>query len=225
MVYAIKDAIEGKSEAHRFFIRFGKGVFENRFILKWAKKINGSFEDVPAIILFISNLTDANYKGKIISKKNIDELLKECGFKIINKRKKNELIEYEVEGDIEKGILNKIYPNVYFLLLDINAEGVKFKCKKNLPKPSAKNIKINDKFYTLELKKFINEFKNEFLFDIKEEVKKIEVSHTIIVDEIIFPKGVDDYEKIRVEALRKGKIKRIIKLNGKELIKEYNFKI
>jgi len=228
MVYVIKDAIEGKKEAHKFFVRFGKGKFDGRFALRIARKINASFENVPSIILFISNQTDAIYNGKILARKEVDELLKAIGFNIINK-KVGKLVEYDVEGEIKKNGISKIYNEVYYLLLDVKANGIEFKCKKKLPKPSAKGaMKIDDKFCSLSLSdKYFDAFKKEFLFDVPDG-KKIEINHTIVVEDIIIPKELEksnDYEKIRLEALRKGKIIRKIKVDGKEIIKEYKFEI
>lgn len=229
MVYAIRDAIEGKEQAHRFFVRFGKGVFNGRFILKIGKTIKGSFENVPGIILFLSEISDIEIEGKILSKKDIDGLLHKAGIEIIEKKNKK-IIEYEVKGKTKKNMLKEVYRNSYFLLLDVRADGIEFKCKKKLPKPNKKaEVKIDKNFFSLKLNEvFLNKFRKEFLFDVPENNKKIEIIHTIVVDNIIIPKDLEkygDYEKIRLSALREGKIIRKIKVNGKEIIKQYKFKV
>ncbi len=156
-------------------------------------------------------------------------MLNEVGLKIINK-KVGKLIEYNVEGKIKRNSLDKIYYESYYLLLDINAKGIDFKCKKKLPKITLGegDVKLNPAFFSLKLDEmYFDEFKKEFLFDIP-NAKKIDISHTIVVDDIIIPKELEksnDYEKIRQEALKKGKIIRNINADGKKMIKEYEFKV
>ena len=69
MVYVIKQAIEGNPEAHRFFIRFGKGKFEDRFGIEFGKKIKGTFDNVFSILIFLSSLAELEVKGVILAKK------------------------------------------------------------------------------------------------------------------------------------------------------------
>jgi len=228
MVYVIKQAIEGNQEAHRFFKRFGKGKFENRFIIEIGKKIKGSFDNVFSILLFLSSLSDLYVKGVILSKEEIDKQLEDLKLKINKKKKKKLIYEYEVEGKLKKDDLKNL-SNVYYFLLDVKADGIDFKCKKKLPRPTKRNIeKIKKDFFSLSLNsEFLEKFKKEFLFDFNLDAKKIEVVHDIIVEKLIFPKDVDerDYERLREESLREGKIIRKIKFDSKEIKKEYNFRV
>ncbi len=222
MVYVIKQVIEGNPEAHRFFTRFGKGKFEDRFGIEFGKKIKGTFDNVFSILIFLSSLAELEVKGVILAKKEIDMEIEKLGMKIEKKKKKRLLYEYKVEGKLKKDDLKKL-TNVYYFLLDANGEGISFKCKKKLPKPG-KDLKKD--FFVLSLSKdFLEKFKKEFLFDFSEDAKKIEISHDIIVEKIILPKNEKDYEKLREESLRQGKIIRKIKFDGKEIKKEYKFLI
>jgi hypothetical protein len=226
MVYVIKEAIEGKHDAHRFFIRFGRGKFENRFVMEISKKIKGSYDNVFSILLFLSSLSDLEVKGIILAKQEIDKEIEKENLKIKKKSKKT-LYEYEVEGRIEKEGLRRLRDRVYYFLLDAKANGIEFKCKKKLPRPSKKNVEIVKKdFFSLSLNKdFFEKFRKEFLFDFNEESKKIEMGHDIIVENIIFPENIQDYEKLREIAKREGKIIRKIRFDDKEIKKEYSFRI
>jgi len=229
MVYFIKDAIEGKASAHKYFVRFGKGQYNERGALRIDNKkekvlVKGSYENVPSILVWLSQQLTLNVSGKIMSKSNIEEAIEKNGLKIIGKKEKSRIIEYEVEGNCKN--LDKLEELAYFLLLDARANGIELKCKKSLPRPSAKSsLKIDDKFFSLQLNKdLFDSFKREFLFDVPES-KKIEVMHSIIIDNIIIPKEFEktgDFEKMRLEARKKGKIIRRIKTDSEEIIKEYN---
>lgn len=232
MVYWIKDAIEGKQEAHKYFLRFGKGNYPGRGLLKIDTSrlsINGSFENVNSLIIWLSQQSKLKVSGKILSKSEIDNLIEKTGLKIISKKAKREraIFEYSVEGECND--LTELGKAVYFFLLDAKSNGYEFKCKKNLPRPGkSSELKIDEKFFSLHFdNSFASSFKKEFLFDIPEG-KKISISHDIIINDIIIPKElakINDFAKIREEAKRKGKIIRKANVDGKEILKEYNIEI
>ena len=220
MVYFIKDAIEGKETAHGHFIRFGRGVYENRAILNIDCKkmlVKGSYDNVKSILLWIFENSKCEVKGKIISSIDVDDILKNHGLEFRKKKKEN-VFEYDVSGSIENA---EGFENISFLLLDANAKGIKFKCKKRLP--SLKAEKVDESFFSLQLdKEFFEKFEKEFLFDVEEKGNKIKIKHQFVIDEIVLFPG-KDFEEIRKKAKRKGKILRTIKVDGKEIKKEYQF--
>ncbi|MEM2707806.1 MAG: hypothetical protein QXQ30_01900 [Candidatus Pacearchaeota archaeon] len=234
MVYWIKDAIDGKDSAHRYFIRFGKGIYNGRGLMSINLRkfiIKGSFENVPSILVWLSKNRKIKVNGKILSKEEIDNSISKIGLKILNKKKKEKLVEYIVEGECSN--LDEINEKAYFFLIDVKNKDFEFKCKKNLPKPSTKETKLQADFFTLTLKDKIlfEDFKKEFLFDIEiNNSKKIEIEHDLIIDKIDIS-GLENLEKqgkfeeLRNLAKREGKIIRKINIDGKEIVKEYKIKI
>ena len=101
-----------------------------------------------------------------------------------------------------------------------------------MPKPGKSEGKVDDKFCQLELdEKYYNAVKGDFFWDLPDG-KKISAEHVFVIKEIIIPKegarpGLatleKDYEKIREMAKRKGKILRIVDVDGKEVRKETEF--
>jgi hypothetical protein len=236
--YFIKKIIEGKTDelCHRQFTRFGKGQFEGRTVLNVKKsksiKVRGSFENINDIISFLSSFNDLNVNGKIISRQPVDEIIIKAGLNIINTSLKKSagkrIYEYDIDGILKKDYGVEIQKHSYFILLNIESPVV-LKCKKKLPKPSTKAFKVDDKFFNLELPLSLTEkFTNEFLFDVNEPWKKIIIKHNYNIESIIIPKELEkegDFEKIRLLAKKKGIIKRIMQINGKEIINEIKFEV
>ncbi len=232
--YFIKKIANNKVDelCHRQFIRFGKGKYENRALLNVTIsagkiKVHGSFETLNDIIAFLSSLTELNVSGKILFKKNDDvSILQRIGLTTAN-QKTSTVIEVETQGKLEKNKGIELQHGCYFMLLDVDSPGILLKCKKKLPKPSAKSTKTtNDKFFSLELTnaKAIKAFLQEFLFDVDTaNKKKINITHNYIINDIILPKTASNAEEMRQKAKRKGVIERVVKADGTTTIKKINF--
>jgi len=144
-----------------------------------------------------------------------------------NERKKSGLFEYSIEREIESKELKNILEKCYFALVDCEAPGISFKTKKKLPRPGKSgDAKVNDKFCTLDLDmKFLAKLKNEFFWDAP-DFKKARMEHSYTISEIVIPKELEkekNFEKIRQEAKRKGRLLRKTIADGKELSKEIGF--
>jgi len=62
------------------------------------------------------------------------------------------------------------------------------------------------------------------LFDYNKDFSKAKIKHTLIIEELVIPKEyMNNPALARVNAKRKGKIKRIIDLDGKTFEKEIKF--
>lgn len=119
--------------------------------------------------------------------------------------------------------LKELERNSYFTLLDLEGKDFKLKIKKKLPKPGKNEDKIDGKFCQLEAdEKLYSKIKKDFFWDIP-NAKKINIKHKIIIESIIMPEGEKDFSKIREIAKRKGKIIREADIDGKIIIKEYEF--
>jgi len=208
----LRKIFENKADedAHRYFVRFGKGEYRGRFLLSFRKsqkiKVYGSFEWANDFVKLANELKTLKFSGKVLMK---DKIAGKEG------KKKAGVFVYEIESS-----LLSEYENAYHYLLDANDSEIVLKIKKALPKPGKSEAKIDDKFCSLELDlKYWQQVREAFFWDVP-ECKKVEISHTLQINEIVMPKGIDDPEEIRRLAKRKGKIIRKVNADGKEIVKE-----
>lgn len=216
----IKDIWNNKEnkEAHRQFIRFGKGKYEGRaaisFNVKTSVKISGSFEYANDFVNLIVELGNFNFTGTILSREKLE----------LTGKPKGEILKYDFKGNSQD--IKKFSDKAYFMLLNVDSPDIKLKIRGKLPKPGKSGeSKIDDKFCVLEADiKYLNKIKEAFLWDIP-NCKKAKIMHTYEITDIIMPKGEKDFSKIRELAKRKGKLIRKISCDGKEEIKEKNFEV
>jgi len=202
---------KGDEESHRYFVRFGKGQYNRRFLIslnRGAKiKIKASFELANDLVKFVDENKEVKFSGAILSKE-----------KIAGKegKKKKGLLAYEISNSSIKE-----FENAYNYLLDVNDSDIVLKIKKSLPKPGKNEEKIDDKFCSLEIDtKYWPALKEAFFWDVP-ECKKAEIEHNLNISEIVMPKNEKDPVKIRELAKRKGIIVRKILCDGKEQKKEF----
>jgi hypothetical protein len=113
------------------------------------------------------------------------------------------------------------FANAYYYLLDTNDSEITLKIKKALPKPGKDEEKIDDAFCSLDLDlKYWSQVREKFFWDVPEG-KKAEIEHTLLINEIVFPKEEKDPVKIRELAKRKGALIRKMNVDRKEIIKKY----
>lgn len=212
----IKEIFNGNGErSHNQFVRFGKGKFENRAVLKLQKtskiKLRGSFEWANDFVEIASELTDIKFSGIILSKEQLN---------LGNEKKKSRVYSYEV-SNINSDKIKEIRNKIYTMLLDGGGEGVTLKIKKKLPKPGKGEGKVDDKFCQLEADLiYWDKIKEAFMLP---ECKKCRISHTFEITDIILLKDEKDFEKIRILAKRKGRIIRNLEVDKKESKEEKEF--
>ena len=214
----LKKIFEGKfdDEVHKYFVRFGKGNYKRRFLLKLMKgkkiKLRASFELANDFVEFINENSDAKFTGIVLSKEKIPG--KEG-------KKKPGAFAYELSGSSIEG-----FEGAYFYLLNVNENDILLKIKKKLPKPGKSADKIDDKFCVLDLdEKYWANARETFFWDVPNNTKKVSIEHEIIIDDIVLPENESDPVKMRELAKRKGKIIRKIIINGEEILKEKEFLI
>ena len=229
----IKKLFENKTDesVHRQFERYSKGTFEDRALVEIDKrknnlKIKTSFEFANEFVLFLaSKIKDtAHVSGVIIT--NNKELKDKVKFEIADVTQFAGIKKFQISTDISKDDLLdalKQFPNALFLLTFSTEYGeltTKQKSPKS-PKPgSDKEAKAD--FCTFKTED-INFYK-EFLFDYNKDFSKAKIKHTLIIEELVIPKEyMNNPALARVNAKRKGKIKRIIDLDGKTFEKELKF--
>lgn len=219
----IKKIFLGKAdeEAHRQFVRFGKGVYNGRAALALQKKdrikLSGSFEYANDFVNLAAELApeETNFSGIVLSKNEIEGL---------EGKKKSGVIEYAFNGNLQNA--REIAGRAYCMLLDAESPELKLKTKKKLPKPGKSGEqKIDDKFCILEADlKYLPKIKDAFLWDVP-ECKKAKIMHTYIINDIVLPQGESDPEKMRILAKRKGKLIRKITADKNEMQKEIMIEI
>ena len=222
MIHFLKRIIAGNVDdsSHQQFVRFSKGLFENRAVFKVRKsdkiKLNSTFEMANDMVLLAAASTPKMHcTGLILSKETLPFSVKKKG--LVN--------TYEIDQDMESAKITETAQKAYFMLLDCEGEGVSLKTKKKLPKPNPKgaDAKVNDKFCVMEVDgKNWGKVREEFLYDLPEG-KRYEISHQYNIQEIVLPAGEKDPGQMRLKAKRKGIIKRKAIVDGKEMINESKF--
>jgi len=224
----IKKVWEGKGdEVHDQFIRFGKGHYKGRAVLVLMKtgkiKLKGSFEWANDFSEIISELGGGKVSGVVLSKSDISSVMSENNIQGNSESKKGGMFYKNniVEQELSKEQIKLLIDNSYFSLLDADADNLKLKIKKKLPKPGKKEEKVDDKFCQLELElKYWPQIKEAFMLP---ECKRCRISHEVVVEEIILPEGEKDFAKIRELSKRKGKIIRNMEVDKQESKEEKDF--
>jgi hypothetical protein len=195
---------------HKHFVRFGKGDYKRRFLIKYSKgkniKIQSSFELVNDFVNFVREIGDFKFSGTVLMRNKIEGM---------EGKKKKGSFAYEISDSGLEG-----FENAYYYLLNVSSEEVVLKIKKSIPKPGKSEEKIDDKFCTLVLDlKHWDKIKELFFWDVP-DCKKVEVEHEVVITEIVLPEGESNPAKMRELAKRKGKIIRKITADGKETVNE-----
>ena len=185
---------------HEALVRFSKGTFEGRGAMKITvpkgiMKLVCSYELVKDLTRIIAENTDK---------------IKIQGIAIKNKKKQE--FDEEVSGED----LKKICEENSYVLLNLEFDDYSVKVGKKLPK-TGKEPKNNfcKCILPIELLPKITDLK---------DFKRAEITHTIIVDEIIIPKELkEDFAQARLAANRKGKIIKKLVVDKKESEEEIEF--
>jgi len=124
------------SSAHKQFVKFSKGVFENKAVMNVRRngkiKISATYELANDLILLASSLVPKiNISGIILTKNAIPGL---------EGKEKSGLFNYNINQEMDSKKLYEIVENSHYALLDCSGEGIDLKMKKKLPRPSSKSI-------------------------------------------------------------------------------------
>ena len=216
---------------HLQFQKFSKGEFRYKALIsasssKDAYKILTTYEFANEFVRALAEkLGDKKTKvtGAIISTKDLSNDVK---FK--DKKQfmgvKQYIIDAEMSGKEILDFCNKL-PNS-FMALSFKTEDSELKTKAKAPKsakPSSKGeAKPNSNFCKLITED--RELVKNILFDLDiGNLKKAEIEHTFLINEIIYPKNETEPSRIREMAKRKGIIIRKIIVDGKESVREKDF--
>ncbi|MBS3146165.1 hypothetical protein J4471_00530 [Candidatus Woesearchaeota archaeon] len=229
----IKKLFENKIDGsvHLQFERYSKGIFEDKALIEIDKtkknlKIKTSYEFAKEFVSLLAlKIKDtAHISGVVIT--NNKEFKDKVKFPIADVSQFAGIKKFQIAADISQDdLLNalKQFPNALFLLT-FNTDYGNLTTKQKLPKSAKPGA---DKAAKADFCTFKTEdisFAKEFLFDYDKDFSKVKIKHTFIIEELVIPKEfANDPAKARVNAKRKGKIKRFIEVDGITFEKEIKF--
>ncbi len=216
-------------QVHEEFVKFGRGVYENRYLLEgkkqksaWSIKTGSEFVNYLVMRGLGKAKGEIDVKGIIV-----------CTFEIKEEYLKSEKIKKYM--GINQIIVNqKIspeklislmikYPKAFYAL-SYKTENYEIKVKEKPPKsgkPGSKGEEL-PKADFCSLKTNEEDIVRDLFFDFPEFVD-VKIRHTLNIESIDIPKGITDPEKMRAAAKRKGKIKRIAVIGDSEKVNEVDF--
>lgn len=222
----IKQIVNGQVDeaTHKKMARYGKGEYERGLLLikkgKKDLKIKASWDWANDLFGLIAEKIkkDTEVKGKIIAARDFEsELGIEASFS-----KWGKLYTAEITTILSPEQMKSIYEKFGgdFLLLNVKSDNLKLSVKNKIPKPGGK-IKENFCSATLPLDTL-----DEFAFDFDQNFSEANIVNKFVITEIIIPKEYEnDFAMARAMAKRKGKLVRIITVDGKNLEKEYSMEV
>lgn len=211
-------------DIHPLFIRYGRGSYLGPVAtvdVKKSLKYKASVEYCGAFGLAACSAGgDISAKGAIFATVDFRDKLKELmvEFKDKSKPKKN-LFVAELDATLPADVLRQVYEAVPSgnVLLNLLGPEVKVKCKKKPPKPG-KEKELEFTSGTIPLA-CIDIVKEEVFFDAG-DFKQAKVENTFVIDELVIPDGLSPAEA-RLKAKRKGKMVRVVSVDGAEKKTEF----
>lgn len=235
MDFFIKKIFNGEKDelVHLQFQKFSRGEFKGRALITAKNSgskfsINTTYEYGNEFVRFLAEKLGpekTKVTGVIVSTKDLDR-----NINFSEKKQfmgvKQYIIENEMSGDEILNLCDKLKNS--FIGLSFNIGDTELKIKPKAPKSGKPSTKAEDKKANFcKVKTSNQEIINSLIFDGEtKNFKQIEISHDFIINEIIIPdelKNEKDYAVIKEGALRKGKVIRKIKVDGKEINKEKEF--
>ena len=222
---------------HSQFIKFSKGEFENRAMIR-AKNSKGNYtiattaEYAKDIIMYLAEqLGDgkASVSGALISALDLE------GFEYDERKmamgvRKYMIYDKEMSGNEILELCNKF--DKAFFALSFKTDKTDLKILVKSPKSakgasSSKNPDKKAKINFIKIKTNDENLAKNLIFDDEaNNFKKIEIKHNFIIDKIVMPETDEkDFAKIREMAKRAGKIERVLDIDGREVRKEVEVEV
>ena len=232
-MHYIKDIFNkvDSEHAHDKFVRYSKGSFVGPLLkIKFMSsqiKVYASFHFMDELLELTAQVLGdkkVNVKGSLIWNSDLSAELGKLGIMYSKVTKARGIFKYALDNEVKMKEFVQSF-NKYNLLLSIKDDEVSLVTKPNFPKPN--------KEFTMDFCKgtfptsMADILKKEFLFDVKEDkIKEVIITHKIDVDDIEFPKGIDNFEEVRRLAKRIGNVERKVIVNGgEEVVSSMNIKI
>ena len=231
----IKKIFEGKTDnlIHIQFQKFSRGEFNNKAALIYSKSkekfsISTTYEYAADFVRLMAEKlgnNKARITGVVVSTRDLTGQLNFAGKKQFAGVKQY-ILDVDMSGKEILDLLGK-FPTA-FPALSLKAGETELKIKPKAPISGKPSTKGGDAGVKADFCKFYSNDRSllkSFVFDaeVNENTKKAEIKHIFLVNDIVLPKGETDPAKMRENAVRKGKIIRILKIDEKESRKEHEF--
>ncbi|MEA3329405.1 MAG: hypothetical protein U9Q06_01550 [Nanoarchaeota archaeon] len=235
----IKKIVDGKidEKVHRQFMKFSRGEFPNRALVK-VKKTKDKYsivtsaeytnELVKSVAEKLKDGEMVKVTGAIVSTRNLKEepdfnkLLAHVEVKQFRGVKRF-ILDLEMSKEEILSVCEK-FPRA-FIALSFRAGETELKIKPKSPKASKKKKdETEPKADFCRLKTKDKDLVKGLIFEVA-EFKEIEVNHTFLINEIEIPEDEDDPALMREKSIRKGKIIRKLKIDGQETVREIEFAV
>lgn len=226
----IKKIFEGNfdEEVHVGFLKFGRGEFKDKFLIqgkkqasKWAIKTGPEFANFFVQRCLEGVSEKIAMKGVIISTMDLSE---EASFEIVKKKNfkgiRQLVIDTEVSPQEILGFMEK-YPRIFFAL-SFKTEESELKIKAKPPKSGKPGKEGVTKVDFCSLKTTNDDILKDLFWDVGLSWKEIKINHTVIIDEIVYPKDCSP-EEMREKSKRRGRVVRVVEVDGREVVKEADF--
>lgn len=223
----IKKVFDGNfdEEVHFGFLKFGRGDYEDRFLLdgkkqkdKWSIKADSEFANYLVQKCLEEVDGEVEIKGIIVSTLDLED---EIDFEIKKKSNFQGIRKLQIDTSIDKqkilDLMEK-YPRVFFAL-SFNTPESQLKIKPKAPKSGKPKTKGDEKPKAgfCSIKTTNNQIVKDLFFDYP-DFKEISVNHIIKINDIVYPTDMDSLKpaEIREQSKRKGIIIRNVEIDGRQ---------
>ncbi|MEK6928657.1 MAG: hypothetical protein AABW65_01730 [Nanoarchaeota archaeon] len=217
-------------DVHREFLKFGKGVFENKYLIngkkqkeRWNIKTGAEFANFLVKKCLEKTSEKIEVSGIIIATFNIRDKA-EFSIEKIKQFMGVKKAVLNTETTPEKILsLMKEYPKAFYAL-SFSTKNFQLKIKARAPKGAkpapGREKEISPDFCSLKTND--SEIIKDLFFDAP-NFKEANIKHILTISEIAIPEKISDPVQIREQSKRKGKITRIAVIDGKENRSEAEF--
>jgi hypothetical protein len=233
-MHYLEELIHGegdKEHVHRRFIRYGRGEYPGAVISikkdRTVLKVAASEDYINSIGEILAKGSKENFSvsGSIISREDVSPQIKAAGLDIKKTAKKKGVYAIQVAGTLSGTALHELYSALEsaHMLLELKSGSISLKSKKSLPKPSGG---VDEKFCsaTMPAEKLQALLKEVCSDPIKEGFDELVIEHTYIIKDLAIPeKYKNDYAAARIQAKRKGVMKRTINAGSQKTTIEHEF--
>src|SRR3989344_839098 len=219
---------ETDEEIHLDFIKYSRGVFENRYLLegkkqkdKWNVKTSAEFANYLVRRCLEKISGKVKVSGAIICTFSLEGKIE---FERVKQFAgvKQHLINSEISSEKILKLMDE-FPKAFFAL-SFSSGDCDLKVKAKAPKSGKPGAKGEDgpKADFCSLKTTDEELVKDLFFDVG-NFKEIKIKHTLEIKDIEIPKNAKTPEEMRWLAVRKGIMKRFIDVDGLKKTSEMNF--